>query len=57
MALTKCSDCGKEISSSASKCPYCGKARTTGTGITIAVLLAIGIGLGIIYFLYTNAVR
>lgn len=24
MALTKCSDCGKEVSESAPACPYCG---------------------------------
>jgi len=27
MALIKCSDCGKDISSDAEKCIYCGKPR------------------------------
>jgi len=28
MALTKCPDCGKEISDSAPQCPYCGSLDT-----------------------------
>ena len=27
MALTKCSDCGKNVSDTAQSCPHCGKAR------------------------------
>lgn len=30
MALIKCSDCGREVSSSADKCPNCGKPMFTG---------------------------
>lgn len=29
MALIKCSDCGKEVSSSAESCPNCGKPIST----------------------------
>lgn len=30
MALIKCSDCGREVSSSADKCPNCGRPMFTG---------------------------
>lgn len=30
MALIKCSECGKEISSSAESCPNCGNPMSTG---------------------------
>jgi len=30
MALIKCSECGKEISSSAESCPNCGHPMSTG---------------------------
>lgn len=29
MALVKCSDCGKDVSSSAESCPNCGKPMST----------------------------
>lgn len=29
MGLIKCSDCGKEISSSAESCPFCGKPMSS----------------------------
>jgi len=48
MALVKCSECGSEISSSATKCPKCGKGRVTAGSIArtvgrlvLAVLVAI----------------
>lgn len=41
MALTKCPDCGAEISSSAMKCPQCGRERVGlgGTLFGAAVLM------------------
>lgn len=44
MALKKCTDCGKEMSDGARKCPHCGKTYTTAGGIFIAVLIALIIG-------------
>jgi hypothetical protein len=41
MALIKCKDCGKEISSSASKCPHCGVKRP-GFSETLAAVLVFG---------------
>jgi DNA-directed RNA polymerase subunit RPC12/RpoP len=32
MALTKCKECGKEVSSSAKKCPHCGVKNLSVTG-------------------------
>ncbi len=29
MGLTKCTDCGKEISTSADSCPFCGKPMSS----------------------------
>ncbi|MGO9244400.1 MAG: zinc-ribbon domain-containing protein [Verrucomicrobiia bacterium] len=52
MALVKCAECGNQISSTASKCPQCGKVRTTGRRLGWAALLAIIIGFVVIYFIY-----
>jgi RNA polymerase subunit RPABC4/transcription elongation factor Spt4 len=41
MALIKCKECGGAMSSSASKCPKCGKSRSTVTGIVIAIIIGI----------------
>jgi hypothetical protein len=48
MALVRCSECGSEISSSATKCPKCGKGRVTPGSVArtvvrlvLAVLVAI----------------
>jgi hypothetical protein len=41
MALIKCKECNKEISSSASKCPHCGVKRP-GLAETLASVLAFG---------------
>ena len=39
MALIKCKECGKEISSDADKCPHCGKKRSKSVQLTIAVAI------------------
>lgn len=49
MALKKCKDCGKEVSSSAKLCPYCGRKYPTGgwtTGVKIVLSLVVMSALG-----------
>ena len=41
MALTKCKECGKEMSDGARKCPHCGKTYTTAGGIFIAIIIGL----------------
>ena len=41
MSLKKCTDCGKDMSSGARKCPHCGKTYTTPTSIIIAVIVGL----------------
>lgn len=41
MALTKCKECGVAMSSSASKCPHCGKTKSTVAGIVAAICIGI----------------
>ncbi|MBQ3318879.1 zinc ribbon domain-containing protein [Candidatus Saccharibacteria bacterium] len=70
MALTKCPECGKEISDKADSCPHCGKvlketatpkesvakkpANKNNTGIIVAVVLGVVL-LGVgIFFLVKN---
>lgn len=36
MALIRCSDCGKEISSSAQSCPNCGRPLSAGPSGTVS---------------------
>jgi hypothetical protein len=46
MALIKCKECGKEVSSEAKKCPHCGKKLKTsslGKGILYVFLILIGL--------------
>jgi RNA polymerase subunit RPABC4/transcription elongation factor Spt4 len=45
MALKKCKECGKEISTEAKVCPNCGKKNPTGerVGCVAAVLILIAI--------------
>jgi len=57
MALTKCKECGKEISKSAKKCPNCGKPRSSGRVLgcgPVVWVLVIAIG-SFIYFAGKNA--
>jgi len=52
MGLKICRDCGKTISKTADKCPYCGRKRFTLTRIIIFIfllILAIGVWLGAIH--------
>ena len=39
MALTKCRECDSEISSSARRCPKCGKVRTTGSSVVWTLII------------------
>jgi len=41
MALTKCGDCGTEVSTEAKACPKCGKPTARGASWRLVVLLAI----------------
>lgn len=43
--LTKCKECGSQISSKASKCPACGKPCGTSAARVLMLLLAVAIGL------------
>lgn len=45
MALTKCHECGDEISTTAAMCPKCGAKpkRTSGCAIVVLVLVALGV--------------
>ena len=45
MALRKCKECGKEVSTKADLCPHCGakqKRKGIGCGGAILILIAIG---------------
>ncbi len=41
MAMVKCKECEKEISSSASKCPHCGKVISNSRYVIIGVIIAV----------------
>lgn len=41
--LTKCKDCGKEISTSAKACPHCGKPQRKTSGCVWLMLILLGI--------------
>ena len=42
MALTKCRECGREVSKTAKACPHCG-ARTPRTSVLGKILLVVGV--------------
>lgn len=53
MALIKCPECGKEVSSDAKTCPHCGKPignNVEVTGCGKAVLIILGVILMVIGF-------
>jgi hypothetical protein len=52
MALIKCKECGNAISSSASRCPQCGKLRNAGRRLGWAALIATLIGFAICWLIY-----
>ena len=52
MALTKCKDCGREISKKAKACPYCGRPVKKRSKFLTGCLLII-VGLSIIGFIVT----
>ena len=41
MSLTKCKDCGKEISKSAKTCPNCGKPQNNSNSLLIGCLIIV----------------
>ena len=43
MAMINCKECGKTISSSASKCPACGVARHTWGRMAVLIIATVGI--------------
>ena len=46
MAIIKCRECGKDVSSDAKTCPHCGKSQASGLGgnvILIAILIVVTI--------------
>jgi hypothetical protein len=45
MGLVKCVECAQQVSSSASKCPHCGKRRTTPATKAILIFFAVAIGI------------
>jgi len=42
MALKKCKSCGKDVDSTATKCPNCGAATTVGSLQSLGCLMTIG---------------
>ena len=52
MAMIKCTECRKDISSSANVCPNCGKARTQTSGC--AMIAAIVIGACVLFSIIAN---
>ena len=60
MALIKCSECGKEISEEAKKCPHCGitlkNTKMKKISITISIFIVlIAIVIFAIFKFYTNS--
>ena len=51
MALIKCTECGGEMSSKASKCPKCGKTRLTVLAKICGLIIALFIVSIIVKFL------
>ena len=55
MALVRCIECKKEISSSAEECPHCGKSNPTQSIFKRAVFAGffIAIGIGLMFYFRT----
>jgi ABC-type ATPase with predicted acetyltransferase domain len=52
MALTKCKECGKEISTTANKCPHCGYDFVPGQtlkGCLVLVIIIVTISFALAY--------
>lgn len=47
MALKKCKECGAEISTSAKKCPQCGKKQKNPVAVILGIIIII-IGIGML---------
>jgi hypothetical protein len=45
MALIYCKECGKEVSSTARRCPHCGYKVQTGGMLAVSILAAVIFGL------------
>jgi len=56
MALVKCSECWKEVSSSADKCPHCGYKPTSGLTWAVAILAGVVL-IGLIFAMLQNEDR
>lgn len=41
MALVRCKECGQQMSSSASKCPHCGKTVTQPLNVIGGIILGV----------------
>jgi Na+-translocating ferredoxin:NAD+ oxidoreductase RnfG subunit len=59
MAIIKCAECGKEISSTANVCPNCGKARkqTSGCAMIAAIMIGGGVLMSIIANIQTSHIE
>ena len=56
MALLKCKECGKEVSSKADKCPHCGAARANEpNGCAMGCLVVIIIAAVVYFFNSSNS--
>jgi len=49
MALNKCKECGKEVSSQAKTCPHCGAPVQAGGIFAMAILIAVFFVLILVY--------
>ena len=51
MAMTKCKECGKEVSTSAKKCPHCGVSNPNPSKTNIIILIVVVL---IIWWVWSN---
>ena len=54
MALKKCKECGKEVSTKAKECPSCGAPVKSSSSIGCLTIIAVIFLIGIIGFLFNN---
>jgi len=52
MAMTKCRECGKDVSSSARRCPQCGADDPDKTGYYVSFAITLGIIAFVIWIAY-----
>lgn len=51
MSLKTCKDCGTEVSSNATVCPRCGRARPGGGVPGAVTFVTVGVGVAVIVYL------